>query len=76
MRYGQNDLGLVLGRKNFMFVGHENAGQNLAILYSLVATCEQHRVDPQAYLTDVLVRIDEHPNKRIDELLPDRWNAA
>lgn len=67
---------VALGRKNFMFVGHENAGQNLAILYSLMATCEQHGVDPQAYLADVLVRIDEHPNKRIDELLPDRWNAA
>lgn len=56
-----------------MFVGHENAGQNLAILYSLMATCEQHGVDPHAYLADVIVRIDEHPNKRIDELLPDRW---
>lgn len=67
---------VALGRKNFMFVGHENAGQNLAILYSLVATCEEHRVDPQAYLADVLVRIDEHPNKRIDELLPDCWTAS
>jgi len=67
---------VALGRKNFMFVGHEDAGQNLAILYSLMATCEEHGIDPQAYLADVLVRIDEHPNKRIDELLPDRWVAA
>lgn len=67
---------VALGRKNFMFVGHEDAGQNLAILYSLMATCEEHGVDPQAYLADVLMRIDQHPNKRIDELLPDRWAAA
>lgn len=67
---------VALGRKNFMFVGHEDAGQNLAILYSLMATCEEHAVDPQAYLADVLVRIDEHPNKRIDDLLPDRWTAG
>ena len=67
---------VALGRKNFMFVGHEDAGQNLAILYSLMATCEEHAVDPQAYLADVLVRIDDHPNKRIDELLPDRWAAG
>jgi transposase len=38
-----------------------------------MATCEEHGVDPQAYLADVLVRIDDHPNKRIDQLLPDRW---
>ena len=67
---------VALGRKNFMFVGHEDAGQNLAILYSLMATCEEHGVDPHAYLADVLVRIDRHPNKLIDELLPDRWAPA
>lgn len=67
---------VALGRKNFMFVGHEDAGQNLAILYSLLATCEQHSVDPHAYLADVLVRIDDHPNKRVDELLPDQWTAS
>ena len=64
---------VALGRKNFMFVGHEAAGQNLAVLYSLMATCEEHGVDPHAYLADVLLRVDDHPNRLIDELLPDRW---
>jgi transposase len=64
---------VALGRKNFLFVGHADAGQNLAVLYSLMATCEEHGVDPHAYLADVLVRIDDHPNRLIDELLPDRW---
>jgi transposase len=64
---------VALGRKNFMFVGHEDAGQNLAVLYSLMATCEEHGVDPHAYLADVLLRIDVHPNRLIDQLLPDRW---
>jgi transposase len=67
---------VALGRKNFMFVGHEEAGQNLAVLYSLMATCEEHGVDPHAYLEDVLVRIDTHPNRLIDELLPDQWSVA
>ena len=67
---------VALGRKNFMFVGHEEAGQNLAVLYSLMATCEEHGVDPHAYLEDVLVRIDTHPNRLIDELLPDQWPVA
>lgn len=65
---------VALGRKNFLFVGHADAGQNLAVLYSLMATCEQHGIDPHAYLADVLVRIDDHPNRLIDDLLPDRWS--
>jgi transposase len=67
---------VALGRKNFLFVGHEEAGQNLAMLYSLTATCELHGADPHAYLADVLLRIDDHPHKRVDELLPDQWKTA
>lgn len=64
---------VALGRKNFLFVGHDDAGGNLAGLYSLVATCEANGVNPLAYLEDVLIRVHEHPNSRIDELLPHRW---
>lgn len=67
--------GIAIGRKNFMFVGSEQAGKNLAILQSLVATCELHKVNPQEYLTDVLLRIQTHPNSRIDELLPQNWQS-
>lgn len=66
---------VALGRKNFLFVGHEGAGENLAGLYSLVATCEANDVNPVAYLTDVLMRIADHPNSAIDELLPHRWRG-
>jgi transposase len=38
-----------------------------------VATCEAHEVDPIAYLTDVLIRVQTHPASRVDELLPDQW---
>jgi hypothetical protein len=31
-----------LGRKNFLFVGTDDAGQNLAILQTIVATCKLH----------------------------------
>lgn len=64
---------VALGRKNFMFVGGPETGQNLAGLYSLVATCESHDVDPIEYLRDVLLRVDTHPASKIDELLPHRW---
>ena len=63
-----------LGRKNFLFVGHELAGQNLAGLYSLVATCQANDVNPEAYIADVLLRIQTHPASELDELLPQNWN--
>ncbi|RKI24084.1 IS66 family transposase [Corallococcus sp. AB004] len=62
-----------LGRKNFLFVGHEAAGENLAGLYALVATCEANGVNPEDYLADVLLRVQTHPNSRIGELLPHEW---
>lgn len=64
---------VALGRKNFLFVGDLEGGENLAVLYSLVATCEANGVNPHAYLADVLLRVQTHPASRIDELLPDRW---
>ncbi|QQR43402.1 IS66 family transposase [Myxococcus xanthus] len=62
-----------LGRKNFLFVGHEAAGENLAGLYALVATCEANQINPEAYLADVLLRVQTHPNSCIGELLPHEW---
>jgi transposase len=62
-----------LGRKNFLFVGHAAAGENLAGLYALVATCEANGVNPEEYLADVLLRVQTHPNSRIGELLPHEW---
>ncbi|QAT89020.1 hypothetical protein EJ065_7498 [Corallococcus coralloides] len=62
-----------LGRKNFLFVGHEAAGANLAGLYALVATCEANQVNPETYLADMLLRVQTHPHSRIGELLPHEW---
>jgi transposase len=62
-----------LGRKNFLFVGTDAAGENLAGLYSLIATCEANGINPVDYLADVLLRVQTHPASRIDELLPHNW---
>ncbi len=66
---------VALGRKNFLFVGNDEAGEKLAGLYSLVATCEANRVNPLAYLEDVLTRVGSHPAAKVDDLLPHRWIA-
>ncbi|MBV8430980.1 MAG: IS66 family transposase [Solirubrobacterales bacterium] len=66
---------IALGRKNWLFAGSDRGGQTAAVLMSLCTTCKDLGIDPQAYLRDVLDRISTHPAKRIDELLPDRWQA-
>jgi hypothetical protein len=43
---------------------------------SLCTTCKNLGVDSQAYLRDVLDRVSTHPASRIEELLPDRWQAS
>ena len=64
---------IALGRKNYLFVGHKDAGQNLAMLCSIISTCVLHGVNPTTYLADVFIRVQTHPTNRIDELAPHRW---
>jgi len=65
--------GVALGRKNYLFVGHDEAGANLAGLMSLLATCEANGINPEQYLADVLLRVRTHPASKLDELLPHLW---
>jgi transposase len=64
---------VAVGRKNWLFCGSDGGGHTAAVLFSLLATCERHQVDPFAYLRDVLGRLAAHPMHRLAELLPDRW---
>jgi hypothetical protein len=65
--------GIALGRKSWLFAGSDRGGQRAAAMYSLVVTAKLNNIDPQAWLSDVLARIAEHPAQRIDELLPWNW---
>ena len=62
-----------LGKKNWMFAGSEEGGQNLAILLSLVETCKRNGINPHTYIEDVLTRISKTPSSRIAELIPHNW---
>jgi transposase len=64
---------VALGRKNYLFVGDIDSGTNIAGLYTLVATCEARRINPFAYLADVIPRVQDYPAKRVAELLPGNW---
>jgi transposase len=66
---------VAIGRKNWLFAGHDQAGQAAAVMYSLIASAEAHGLDPQAYLTGVLARIASTPISELEQFLPDCWKA-
>ena len=64
-----------IGRKNYLFLGNETAGPRAAVLYTILAGAKRHRIEPWAYVRDLLIRLHgEDP--RLEEMLPDRWAAA
>lgn len=65
-----------LGAKNWLFIGHQNAGPRTAIMFTLVENCRILGINPEAYLADILARVDDHPNKRIHDLTPHGWAKA
>ena len=67
---------IVVGRNNWMFYGSDQGGRTGAVLSTLIASCKRLRVEPFTYLRDLFTRISSHSHNRLDELLPDRWQAA
>ncbi|MCP4271846.1 MAG: IS66 family transposase [Gammaproteobacteria bacterium] len=64
---------VALGRKNWLFAGSQAGAERAALFYSLFGTCIINDVNPFEYLKDVLERINQHPQSRIEELLPAQW---
>ena len=65
---------VALSRKNSLFAGSDEGGENRACLASLIETCKLNGVNPQTYFTDLLTRlVNGWPRKRIDELMPWHW---
>lgn len=64
---------ITLGRKNWLFTGSDSGGERAAIMLTLLRTARLNRLEPEAWLRDVLGRIGSHPINRLDELLPWHW---
>jgi transposase len=64
---------LAIGRKNYLFAGSHEGAKRAAMLYSFMATCKKHEINPQEWLKDVLGKIADWPQKRLKELLPQNW---
>ena len=64
---------VVLNRKNSLFVGNPRGGRTFAILASLTSTCRRHQIDPQLYLTQLLMNLPQTKLSELDAWLPDQW---
>jgi transposase len=67
---------VAIGRKNWLFAGHDAAAANHARLWSLIASAERHGLDPQRYLTSVLAKIGQTSAAELSQFLPDVWKRA
>jgi len=64
---------IILNRKNSLFVGNPRGGRTAAILASLTSTCRRHEVDPQLYLTQLLMNLPHTKMSELSDWLPDQW---
>lgn len=67
---------LVMGRKNWLFLGNEEGGEAAAVILSLVQTCRSLGINPREYLEDIMRRLMSHNSQKLEELLPDNWLKA
>ena len=72
-RHGQNDRAIAIGRKAWLFAGSDRGGERAAAMFTLIETAKLNAIDPQAWLADVLGRINDHPAARLTDLLPWNW---
>lgn len=65
-----------IGRKNCLFAGADTGAETLARAMTIIETAKLNGLDPQAYLADVLDRIQDYKINQLDELLPWNWKAS
>jgi transposase len=64
---------VVLNRKDSLFVGNPRGGRTAATLASLTSSCRRHDMDPQLYLTQLLMNLPQAKVTELSDWLPDRW---
>lgn len=64
---------VAMGRNNFLFCGSHPAAQRSAMLYSFMASCKLHQINPTDWLTDVLAKVSNCDGNELKQLLPQNW---
>ena len=62
-----------VGKKNYLFIGHPEAGWRSAVIYSVIVSCRRRDIDPWEYLRDLMHRLPAAKNHEIPDLVPARW---
>ena len=67
---------LCVGRKNWLFVGSQQAGERAAVVLSLIESAKLNGHDPWAYLKDVFERLPTLKDRDLAQVLPHNWRPA
>jgi transposase len=65
-----------VGKKNWLFIGHPEAGWRSAVIYSVIVSCRRVGIDPWEYLRDVLRRLPGMKQSELRSILPAHWKPA
>lgn len=65
-----------LGKKNFLFIGHPEAGERSAVIYTLLGSCRRYGVNPFDYLKDLFTRLPAAKITEIAQFTPAAWAQA
>jgi transposase len=65
--------GVVLGRKNWIHVGSEQAGPRVAAILSVIESCRRLRLPVREYLATVLPGLSNLSIQHVNQLTPAAW---
>ncbi len=66
---------LALNRKNALFAGSDEGGDNWAVIATLIENCKLSGINPHTWLTETLTKLaNGHPANSVGELMP--WTAV
>jgi transposase len=64
---------IAIGRKNWLHIGSEEAGEKIAGILSIVETCRRLEINVRDYMLDVLPGLAERDQSQLRTLTPMAW---
>jgi len=65
-----------IGKKNWLFFGSPDSGQQSAVIFSLLETCRKLGINQREYLTDILAKLPSISAEEARKLTPSSWLAS